>query len=82
MTVPWLTILWALPILGAVVILALPAAQRQFAKYAALAVSLAVLAVAVVLAVGFDPAGERDQTRVKSSRLSSPGRPMPCRTAG
>ena len=59
MTVPWLTILWALPILGAVVILALPAAQRQFAKYAALAVSLAVLAVAVVLAVGFDPAGER-----------------------
>ena len=56
MTVPWLTILWALPILGAVVILALPAAQRQFAKYAALAVSLAVLAVAVVLAVGFDEA--------------------------
>ena len=43
MTVPWLTILWALPILGAVVILALPATQRQLAKYAALAVSLAGL---------------------------------------
>jgi NADH-quinone oxidoreductase subunit M len=56
-----LTILWALPVLGAVVILALPPGQRQVAKYAALAVSLAVLAVAVVLAVGFDPAGERYQ---------------------
>ncbi|HCA53359.1 MAG TPA: NADH-quinone oxidoreductase subunit M [Mycobacterium sp.] len=61
MTTPWLTLLWALPVLGAILIIALPATARQAAKYAALAVSLAVLAVAAVLAVGFDPAGPRYQ---------------------
>ena len=61
MTIPWLTLLWALPVLGAIVIIALPTTARQAAKYAALAVSLVVLAVAAVLAVGFDPAGPRYQ---------------------
>ena len=59
--IPWLTVLWALPVLGAVVIVLLPASMRSAAKYAGLAVSLAVLAVAMVLAVRFDPAGERYQ---------------------
>jgi NADH-quinone oxidoreductase subunit M len=58
---PWLSVLWALPILGAVVIIVLPGAQRQNAKYAGLGVSLAVLVVALILAVRFDPAGERFQ---------------------
>jgi hypothetical protein len=59
--VPWLSVLWALPMIGAVAIILLPAAMRDAAKYAGLAVSLGVLAVAVVLAVRFDPAGPRYQ---------------------
>ena len=58
---PLLTVLWVLPVLGAVVIVLLPASMRAAAKYAGLAASLAVLAVAMVLAVRFDPAGERYQ---------------------
>ena len=58
---PWLTILWAVPMLGAVAVLLLPAAARHLAKYAALTVALAVLAVAVLLAVRFDPAGAQYQ---------------------
>ena len=59
--IPLLTVLWVLPVLGAVVIVLLPASMRAAAKYAGLAASLAVLAVAMVLAVRFDPAGERYQ---------------------
>lgn len=58
---PWLTLLWALPIVGAVIIIVLPRSLRGVAKYAGLAVSLTVLALTVVLAVQFDPAGERYQ---------------------
>ena len=59
--VPWLSVLWALPMLGAVVIVLLPASLRGAAKYTGLAVSLAVLAIAAMLAVRFDPAGQRYQ---------------------
>ncbi|KWX56806.1 NADH-quinone oxidoreductase subunit M [Mycobacterium sp. NAZ190054] len=58
---PLLTVLWAVPMVGAVVVLLLPAAARTLAKWVALTVSLAVLAVAAVIAVGFDPAGEQFQ---------------------
>ena len=61
MTIPWLSILWALPIGAALVILALPASQRVVAKYAGLAVAVAVLAIAVLLAVRFEPGGARYQ---------------------
>ena len=61
MGMPWLSVLWALPLLGAVVILVLPAALGAGAKYLGLAVSTAVLAVALILAVRFDPAGPRYQ---------------------
>jgi NADH-quinone oxidoreductase subunit M len=61
MSIPWLTVLWAIPLVGAAVIIVLPAAARRFAKYAGIAVALAVLAVAVVLAVRFDPAGAQYQ---------------------
>jgi NADH-quinone oxidoreductase subunit M len=59
--IPWLTILWAIPLVGSAVVILLPAAAGQFAKYAGIVVSLAVLAVAVVLAVGFDPGGAQFQ---------------------
>jgi len=58
---PWLTLLWAIPVVGAAVIIVLPASLRQFAKYAGLVVALAVLAFALLLAVRFDPAGEQFQ---------------------
>ncbi|KMO84583.1 NADH-quinone oxidoreductase subunit M [Mycolicibacterium chubuense] len=61
MSLPWLTVLWVLPMLGAVVVMVLPAAARSLAKWVALAVALAVLAVTAVVAVGFDPGGEQYQ---------------------
>ncbi|MCG7592580.1 NADH-quinone oxidoreductase subunit M [Mycobacterium sp. PSTR-4-N] len=60
-TVPWLTVLWAVPMVGAVAVMLLPATARSLAKWVALAVSLVVLAVTVVVAVGFDPGGEQYQ---------------------
>lgn len=61
MTIPWLSLLWALPVVAALAIVALPASARNAARFAALAVSLAVLVIAIVLAVRFDPGGERFQ---------------------
>ncbi|CAN5440569.1 NADH-quinone oxidoreductase subunit M [soil metagenome] len=61
MSIPWLTVLWAIPMLGAAAIIVLPSAAKQFAKYAGIAVSVAVLAVAVVLAVRFEPGGQQYQ---------------------
>ena len=60
-TLPWLTILWAVPIVGAAVVILLPASMRAAAKWLALAVSLAVLAITVLLATQFDPTGEQYQ---------------------
>ncbi|MET0898971.1 MAG: NADH-quinone oxidoreductase subunit M [Mycobacterium sp.] len=61
MSLPWLTVLWAIPMLGAAVIILLPAGARQFTKYAGIAVSLAVLAVAGAVAVQFEPGGQQYQ---------------------
>jgi NADH-quinone oxidoreductase subunit M len=58
---PWLTVLWAVPMLGACVVILLPSAARHLAKYAALALSLVVLAIAVFLAVTFQPGGAQYQ---------------------
>ena len=58
---PWLTVLWAVPIVGAAVIIVLPASLRQFAKYAGLVVSLVVLALTITLAVRFQPSGQQYQ---------------------
>ncbi|MGE2725882.1 NADH-quinone oxidoreductase subunit M [Mycolicibacterium pulveris] len=58
---PWLTVLWAVPIVGAAVVILLPAAQRVLAKWLALVVSLVVLVITVFLAVRFDPGGEQYQ---------------------
>jgi NADH-quinone oxidoreductase subunit M len=59
--VPWLTILWLLPVAGAVVIMLLPPAQRALARWVGLLVAVVVLAVAVVLAISFDTGGPRYQ---------------------
>ena len=59
--IPWLTLLWVVPAIGAVVILMLPPRLRVVAKWAALATSVGVLALAIVLAVRFDPGGDQYQ---------------------
>ena len=58
---PWLTLLWAIPVVGAAVIIVLPASSRQFAKYAGLVVALAVLVLSLALAGRFDPKGAQFQ---------------------
>ncbi|OZF42837.1 NADH-quinone oxidoreductase subunit M [Rhodococcus sp. 14-2470-1b] len=60
-TFPWLTMLWLLPVAGAVLTLILPRTRPQLAKVCALATSLLTLAVAVVLFAGFDPSGDEFQ---------------------
>lgn len=58
---PWLTTLWLLPVIGAVLTLVTPRSRPQLAKTCALTASLVTLAVAVVLVVQFDPGGENYQ---------------------
>ncbi len=60
-TFPWLTVLWAVPTVGAAIVILIPAGQRVLAKWLALAVSIAALGVTIVLAVGFDPGGKQYQ---------------------
>ncbi|MDT5165682.1 MAG: NADH-quinone oxidoreductase subunit, partial [Mycobacterium sp.] len=57
MTLPWLSVLWLLPLVGAVVIILIPAGGRQFAKWLGVAVSVAVLALSIALAVAFKAGG-------------------------
>jgi NADH-quinone oxidoreductase subunit M len=66
-TIPWLSILWLAPVAAAALIMLLPAARRALAKWVGLVVSLAVLAVAIVLALSFHPGGPRYQF-VESAR--------------
>jgi NADH-quinone oxidoreductase subunit M len=56
-TFPWLSVLWLLPLVGAVVIILIPAGGRQFAKWLGVAVSVAVLALSIALAVAFKAGG-------------------------
>jgi NADH-quinone oxidoreductase subunit M len=57
----WLSALWLAPLVGAGAVACVPAAGRVAARWVAFAASLVTLAVAVVVAVGFDPGGERFQ---------------------
>ncbi len=58
---PWLSVLWAAPIVGAGAVMLVPGGRRTLAKWVALAVSLLALGVTAVVAVGFDPGGEQYQ---------------------
>ncbi|ORV92355.1 NADH:ubiquinone oxidoreductase subunit M [Mycobacterium interjectum] len=55
--VPWLTVLWLLPLAGSVLIIVLPPGLRQLAKWAGLVVGLLTLAVAIVVTLGFKTGG-------------------------
>ncbi|MFE3542735.1 NADH-quinone oxidoreductase subunit M [Nocardia sp. NPDC059177] len=58
---PWLTTLWLAPAVGALAVLIVPAGRRNLARGLAFAVSIGVLALAVTLAVRFQPGGEQYQ---------------------
>ena len=58
---PWLTVLAAVPAVGALAVAALPAGQRRLAKNLALFVTLVELALAIAVTVRFSPDGERFQ---------------------
>ena len=51
--VPWLSVLWLVPLAGALLIILIPAGLRQFAKWTGLLFSVLTLAVAIVITVGF-----------------------------
>ncbi|MEU8778025.1 NADH-quinone oxidoreductase subunit M [Streptomyces sp. NPDC048606] len=61
MNFPLLTVTAAVPAVGAILTAAVPAARRTVAKWLALLFSLATLALAVLIAVRFEPGGERYQ---------------------
>jgi NADH-quinone oxidoreductase subunit M len=58
---PWLTVLCVAPLVGAVVVSFVPERRALLAKQLALGVSLVVLGLAVAMASGFAPTGERFQ---------------------
>jgi NADH-quinone oxidoreductase subunit M len=58
---PWLTILGIVPLVGALLVAALPSGRDALAKTVTLAVSLVVLALTIVMCAAFDPAGDRFQ---------------------
>ncbi|MDP9393184.1 MAG: NADH-quinone oxidoreductase subunit M [Actinomycetota bacterium] len=55
---PWLTVLGAIPLLGAIVVAALPKGRETLAKQVALAVSLVVLVLTIAMALQFDAGAE------------------------
>nr|WP_172900520.1 NADH-quinone oxidoreductase subunit M [Mycobacterium ulcerans] len=59
--VPWLTLLWLVPLAASVLIILLPPGLRQLAKWTGLIASVVTLAVSVVVATGFKPSGEHYQ---------------------
>jgi NADH-quinone oxidoreductase subunit M len=56
-TFPWLSVLWLVPLAGAVAIIVMPPGGRQLAKWLGLAVSVAVLVVSILIAVEFKTGG-------------------------
>ena len=59
--VPWLSVLWLLPLAGAVLVGLLPGEVDKFAKWIGLSVSGLVLLVAVIITAGFQVGGAHYQ---------------------
>jgi NADH-quinone oxidoreductase subunit M len=70
---PWLTVLGILPLLGAVAVSLTPKSSPKLAKQVALATSLVVLALTIVMCAQFDPAGPRFQFVQKHDWITSFG---------
>ena len=54
---PWLSVLWLVPLAGSVLVILLPPGLRQLAKWTGLVFGVATLAVAIVITVGFKSGG-------------------------
>lgn len=59
--VPWLSVLWLLPAVAAVVVLVLPAAARSVVRWVGLLAALGSLAIAGAVAYSFQPNGQQFQ---------------------
>ncbi|WP_280436311.1 NADH-quinone oxidoreductase subunit M [Nocardia carnea] len=59
--VPWLTVLWLLPVVGAAVVLLLPTTRPNVARWTGLVFAVATLTVALGVAMAFQPGGEQFQ---------------------
>ncbi|BDH56082.1 hypothetical protein MTP03_10210 [Tsukamurella sp. PLM1] len=71
MSAPWLTLLWAVPAVGAV---AAAAAAPRAARWIGLLASAVALAIGIGLAWAFDTAGDSSSPRTPSGyRRSAPG---------
>ncbi|MFC4011008.1 NADH-quinone oxidoreductase subunit M [Nonomuraea purpurea] len=70
---PWLPILMAVPVVGAIVVALLPKGSDKLAKQVTLLVSLLVLVLTGVMAAGFNPGGERFQFRAEYNWIPSFG---------
>lgn len=70
---PWLSVLWLVPLVGAVLIIVLPPGQRRLAKWTALMVSVLVLAVAITVTAGFKAGGAPYQFVEKHSWIPAFG---------
>ena len=55
--VPWLSVLWLVPLAGSVLIILLPPGLRRLAKWTGLVVSVLTLAIAIVVTLGFKSGG-------------------------
>ncbi|MGW7103520.1 NADH-quinone oxidoreductase subunit M [Streptomyces sp. NPDC054838] len=73
MSFPLLTVTAVVPAVGAILTAAVPAARRGAAKWLALLVSLATLALAVLVAVRFEPGGARYQLTESHAWISDFG---------
>ena len=58
---PWLSVLWLVPLVGAVLTILLPPGQRQLVKWTGLFFGVATLAVALVVAAGFKTGSRNGQ---------------------
>jgi len=56
-TFPWLSVLWLVPLGGALAVIVLPPRSRQLAKWLGVAVSVAALVVSILIAVEFKTGG-------------------------
>lgn len=70
---PLLTLTAAVPAVGAIATAAVPAAKRELAKRLALGVSLVTLVLAAVIAVRYDPDGDRFQLTESRSWIADFG---------
>jgi NADH-quinone oxidoreductase subunit M len=58
---PWLTLLGAIPLIGGVIVAALPRARPLLAKQVAIAFALVTLALTILLAARFEPGSAGDE---------------------